>query len=183
MTKLGFLIFVATVMVISHLCVGQERSDVEETEVEGKHSLSFIIAHARIGQGRDMDGNRQFTTVPSISIDYNYWISPRFAIGVHTDLLNENFFIETADKGELIERERPIAPVVMGTYKPGKHWSFGLGFGGEFAEGEDYFVTRLGVEYMVEIRNGWGVLGALTQDFRAKAYNVTSIGLGIEKKF
>ncbi|MGX7835885.1 hypothetical protein ACWKSR_12105, partial [Campylobacter fetus subsp. venerealis] len=85
---------------------------------------------------------------------------------------------ETADEGELIERERPVAPVVMGTYKPGEHWSFGLGFGGEFAEGEDYFVTRLGIEYVVEIRNGWAVLGALTQDFRAKAYNVTSFGIG-----
>lgn len=155
----------------------------EIEESEGKHSLALVIAHSRIGQGRDADGNKQFTMVPSVALDYNYWILPKFALGIHTDFLNENFYVESAEDGKLIERERPVAPALMGTYKPGEHWSFGLGFGGEFAEGDDYFVTRLGIEYGVEIRNGWEVLGTLTQDFRASTYNVTSIGIGIEKHF
>ena len=174
----------------SSLCFAQEEIEVEEheeielEESEGRHSIAFVLGHARIGQGRDSDGNKRFTTVPSFAIDYNYWISEKFALGLHTDFLNENFFIETEDGGELIERERPIAPAIMGTYKPGEHWSFGVGFGGEFAiGGEAYFVTRFGIEYGVEIRNGWEVLGSITQDFRANAYNVTSIGLGIEKRF
>ena len=173
----------------SSLCLAQEEIEMGESEElefeenEGRHSIAFVLGHARIGQGRDSDGNKRFTTVPSFAIDYNYWISEKFALGLHTDFLNENFFIETEDEGELIERERPIAPAVMGTYKPGEHWSFGFGFGGEFAKGgETYFVTRFGIEYGVEIRKGWEVLGSITQDFRANAYNVTSIGLGIEKR-
>jgi hypothetical protein len=170
------------------ICMAQEElAEIEQEELEeaeGKHSLAFVLSHARIGQGRDAEGNKQFTMVPSFALDYNYWISEKFAMGLHTDFLNENFFIETEDEGQLIERERPIAPALMGTFKPGEHWSFGLGFGGEFAKGgETYFVTRLGIEYGVEIRNGWEVLGSLTHDFRASAYNVTSIGIGIEKRF
>lgn len=182
MNKIRFFVFVFSLICSSHLCFAQEEN-WEKEKAEGRHSLALVIAHSRIGQGRDAEGNKQFTSVPSAAIDYNYWIAPRFAIGIHTDFLNENFYIETEDEGELIERERPIAPALMGTYKPGEHWSFGLGFGGEFAEGEDYFVSRFAVEYGVEIRNGWEVLGTLTQDFRAKAYNVTSIGIGIEKRF
>ncbi|WP_339875997.1 hypothetical protein [uncultured Algoriphagus sp.] len=169
----------------SSICFGQEEREEEmEQESEGRHSVAFVLGHARIGQGRDAEGNKQFTSVPSFAIDYNYWFSEVYSLGLHTDFLNENFFIETEDEGQLIERERPIAPAVMGTYKPGEHWSFGLGFGGEFAKGgETYFVTRFAIEYGVEIRNGWEVLGSLTQDFRAKAYNVTSLGIGIEKRF
>lgn len=165
----------------------QEEADEEEQELEmeeGKHSLAFVLGHARIGQGRNEVGEKQFTMVPSFALDYNYWISEKFALGLHTDFLNENFFIESESEGTLIERERPIAPAIMGTLKPGEHWSFGLGFGGEFVKGgETYFVTRFAIEYGVEIRNGWEVLGSLTQDFRANAYNVTGLGIGIEKRF
>ena len=173
---LGLMVF------FTEITVAQEQNE-EVEESEGRHSLGLVIAHSRIGQGRDADGNKQFTSVPSFALDYNYWLAPKFAIGIHTDFLNENFYIESEDEGKLIERERPIAPALMGTYKPGEHWSFGLGFGGEFAKGENYFVTRVGIEYGVEIRNGWEVLATLTHDFRAKAYNVTSLGLGIEKHF
>ncbi|MEP0710550.1 hypothetical protein [Algoriphagus sp.] len=176
-----FLVGIGSVL-LSHTVMAQEEVR-EGSEREGRHSLALVLAHARIGQGRDAEGNKQFTSVPAFALDYNYWIVPKFAIGLHTDFLNENFYIETEDEGQLIERERPIAPAIMGTYKAGEHWNFGLGIGGEFAKGEDYFVTRLGVEYTVEIRNGWGVLASLTQDFRSKAYNVTSLGLGVEKKF
>lgn len=149
---------------------------------EGRHSIGFVMSHTRIGEGRDENGDKEFVTAPSFAIDYNYWLTEKFALGLHTDFLYENFIIET-ENDELIEREFPIAPVLMGTYKPGERWTFGVGFGGEFANDETFFVTRLAVEYIVEIRNGWGVFGSLTQDFRATIYNTTSLGIGIEKRF
>ncbi|EAZ81851.1 hypothetical protein [Algoriphagus machipongonensis] len=179
-----FILFFSTaaLSIAQEMQNGEEEIEIEE--VEGKHSIAFVLGHSRIGQGRDAEGKKQFTMVPSLAIDYNYWISKKFALGLHTDFLNENFFIESESEGEIIERERPIAPAVMGTFKPEEHWSFALGFGGEFvAGGETYFVTRVAIEYGVEIRNGWEVLGVLTQDFRANAYNVTTLGLGIAKVF
>lgn len=177
------LVLIAFMLFNSLAAMAQEEIE-QEKEEEGKHSIALVLGHSRIGQGRDSEGNKKFTSVPSFAIDYNYWLTEKFALGLHTDFLNENFFIETESEGKLIERERPIAPALTGTIKPGEHWSFGLGFGGEFVKGgEAYFVTRFAIEYGVEIRNGWEVLGSLTQDFRANAYNVTSYGLGIEKRF
>lgn len=169
-------------LLISASTFAQE-AEGEEEDNEEKHTVSFVLSHAKIGQGIDAEGDKQFTSVPSFSLAYNYWIVPKFAIGLHTDFLNENFYVESEKEGDVIERERPIAPAIMGIYNPGKHFSFGLGFGGEFVKGKDYFVTRLAIEYGVEIRNGWEVLGSLTQDFRANIYNVTSLGIGIEKRF
>ena len=182
MRNFYFGLFFTLVSFLSIPVIAQEEVEEGIEMEEGKHSLAFILGHAKIGQGRNSEGEKQFTVVPSFALDYNYWISGKFALGLHTDFLNENFFIESESEGTLIERERPIAPVLMGTLKPGEHWSFGLGFGGEFVKGgETYFVTRIAIEYGVEIRNGWEVLGSLTQDLRSNAYNVTGIGIGIAK--
>lgn len=174
-------IFLVLATFFSGIAFAQEENVVEE-EAEGKHSISFVMSHTYIGGGRDEFGDKTFKSVPSFAIDYNYWLSEKFAIGLHTDFLNETFIVES-DEEELIERERPIAPVVMGSYALSKNWNFGLGFGAEFASGESYFVTRLAIEYVVEIHDGWAVLGALTHDFRANIYNATSVGIGIEKRF
>jgi hypothetical protein len=46
----------------------------------------------------------------------------------------------------------------------------------------DFTLTRLSIEYGVEIRKEWEVFGVLSQDFRWTAYNVTTFGLGLSKK-
>jgi hypothetical protein len=158
-----------------------EAGEKEENESESKHSFSFVIGHARIGQGRNAEGDKEFLTVASLAFDYNYWFSERWAVGLHTDFLNENFFIEN-EEGEILERERPIAPAIMGVYKPSEHWAISFGVGKEYSNEQNFTLTRLSIEYGVEIRKGWEVFGVLSQDFRWTAYNVTTLGLGLSKK-
>ncbi|MHA7130547.1 hypothetical protein [Algoriphagus namhaensis] len=152
-----------------------------EESSESKHSIAFVLGHARIGQGRNFQGEKEFLMVPSLGFDYNYRFNEKWGIGLHTDLLNENFFVEN-EKGEILERERPIAPALVGIFKPSERWSISLGFGREFSPAESLNLTRLSVEYGTEIRKGWEVFGLLSQDFRWATYNVTSLGIGISKK-
>ena len=178
-------IFLLGILISFHfVAFGQEEfSEGKSEESEGRHSIAFILSHSRIGQGRSEAGEKQFTAVPSLAIDYNYWVSEKFALGLHNDLLNETFFVESEKNGDLIERERPFTTLLYGGYKVGGNWGFGLGVGAEFARGENYFVTRISIEYGVEIREGWEVFGSLNQDFRADVYNITSLGIGIGKRF
>lgn len=160
----------------------EESFDFQESEEsESKHCIAIVVSHARIGQGRNFEGDKEFLMVPSLGLDYNYWFNEKWAIGLHTDFLNQNFFVETPE-GQLLERDRPIAPAITGTFKPGKHWSFALGIGREFADEESFTLTRFSVEYGVEIRKGWEVFGMLSQDFRWDAYDVTTFGFGISKR-
>ncbi|URM38914.1 hypothetical protein [Flavobacterium anhuiense] len=71
----------------------------------------------------------------------------------------------------------------MGIYKPNEHWSFLLGFGGEFAKEEDFFLTRAGIEYGYELPKGWEIFGTASYDFKWNAYDSWGIGLGIAKNF
>ncbi|GAO41095.1 hypothetical protein [Flavihumibacter petaseus] len=150
------------------------------------HQLGLAIGHEHVFNGRDAEGNSKMLIVPFWGLDYNFHLSPKFALGVHTDFVVENFEVEKNLEGgpdDVVERSRPIAPALMGIWQPTEHWNFGLGVGGEFAKEEDYLLNRLAVEYGVEIRKGWEVAGSIQYDFRWNAYDTWTIGLGISKSF
>lgn len=151
-----------------------------------KHSLGLNIGHEQSFSGVDENGKRKLVGLPYWGLDYNFQFARKFAVGLHTDFVTETFKVEKnleAGEKEVVERSFPIAPAVMGFYKPTEHWSFGLGMGAEFEKEENYVLNRVAVEYGAEIRNGWEVFGVLQYDFRWKAYDTWTIGLGISKAF
>ena len=76
----------------------------------------------------------------------------------------------------------PIAPAVLFIYKATERWSLDWEPVVNFAKEENYYLTRLSIEYGSEIRNGWEVFGGLQYDFRWEAYDTWTLGLGIGKE-
>ena len=178
-------IFVAMLLVMRSTAFGQEPVNTGEEKFKPKHSLSLTIGHEHAFNGRDEKGDKKTLILPFWGLDYNFQFSPKFAVGLHTDFIVESFEVEkNLESGieEVVERTRPIAPAIMGFYKPTEHWSFGIGMGGEFSKEENYVLNRAAVEYGAEIRKGWEVFGGLQYDFRWKAYDTWTIGLGIGKR-
>ena len=159
----------------------QERKEVEE-KFSPHSSIGIVLGHAQVFNGRDAEGNKIVLSLPSWGIDYNYYFSPKWAIGLHTDIITETFVVSGQD-GEELERSTPVAPAIMGIFKPCKHWSFLLGAGEEFAKEGNYFLNRLGLEYGAEISNGWEVSGSLGYDIKWNAYDTWILGIGISKSF
>ncbi|WP_433836502.1 hypothetical protein [Flavobacterium anhuiense] len=159
----------------------------EEKKFSPHHQIGISINHVHVFEGRDDEGNRETLTLPAWGIDYTYQFHEKWAIGLHTDFIVEKFKVEkvyaSGDDQETVERSYPIAPALMGIYKPNEHWSFLLGFGGEFAKEEDFFLTRAGVEYGYELPKGWEIFGTASYDFKWNAYDSWGIGLGIAKNF
>jgi hypothetical protein len=148
-------------------------------------TLGLAIGHAHVFKGRDASGKRKVLSLPSWAIDYNRMFSPKWGIGFHTDIIVETFEVEKHLEGggheEVVERTRPIAPALVGLYKPSHHWTFLFGAGMEYAKEESFFLNRAGAEYAAEIKGGWEVFGSLNYDFRWKAYDTWTIGLGVSK--
>lgn len=167
-----------------HESAGHEAGHAEEFKPH--HSLGILIGHTHVFKGRDAAGNRKVLSLPSWGIDYNYMFKPKWGIGFHTDIIVETFEVEKHLEGgghdEVVERTRPIAPALMGLYKPNHHWTFLFGAGMEYAKEETFFLNRAGAEYAAELRNGWEVFGALNYDFRWNAYDTWTIGLGVSKR-
>ena len=166
------------------LIFGQEKMEKNTGPFRPSHQLGLTIGHEHAFSGRNADNEKEVLVMPFWGLDYNFQFARKFALGIHTDFVMESFKMEkNLGDDEVVERSHPIAPALMGFYKPWEHWSFGLGAGAEFAKEENYFLNRAAVEYGVEIRNGWEVAGSLQYDFRWNAYDTWTIGLGILKSF
>lgn len=151
------------------------------------HQAAVSINHAYVFEGRDDEGRRSTLALPAWGIDYTYQFHSRWAAGIHTDFIIEKFKTERINSSggdsETIERSYPVAPALMGIYKPGEHWSLLLGFGGEFAGEGNFFLTRAGTEYGYEISGGWEIFGTFSYDIKWNAYDSWTVGLGIAKSF
>ncbi len=150
------------------------------------HTLGLMISHTQVNQGVQSNGDKKWLSLPSWAINYNFKFSQKWAIGLHTDIIVEDFAVEehldSSSEG-ILERSYPIASAVMFSYKPGKHFSYMLGTGGEFAHTGNLFLFRIGVEYGYDISKDWELNANITNDLKVNAYNSWAIGLGVTKVF
>jgi len=164
----------------------QHEAAAEEPE-HARHELSVLLAHTHVSQGVNIDGKVQWTVLPCWGLNYNYWISPQWAIGLHTDLITETFKVEENLHGggdePTVERTRPIAPALMASWRPHQHWSFIAGAGAEFAREGDLFLLRGGAEYTIHLGGAWETAGSLAYDARLNAYDSWTIGIGVVRTF
>lgn len=150
----------------------------EEKTFTKHHSFSFLLSHTYVSQGV-IDGDKKWLTLPSVSLDYNYVFLPKWSIGLHNDFIFENYKIEKGD--EQFERSTPIASAITGGFKPGEHFTYQFGLGGEFASEENFFLTRFGVEYSLELPKDWELISNFVYDIKWSAYDSFSVGIGISK--
>jgi hypothetical protein len=160
----------------------------EETHAEfhPHHTLGVMISHTQISQGVQANGDKKWLSLPSWAINYNYKFSKKWAIGLHNDIIVEDFAVEEhlkSSNGQVLERSYPFASAIMVSYKPGKHFSYMLGSGGEFAHTGNLFLFRVGLEYGYHISKDWELNGNITNDVKWNAYNSWAIGLGITRVF
>lgn len=156
--------------------------EIEDKSVKFKshHSISALLSHTIIKDGI-RDGKSEWITFPSFTFDYNFIFSPKWRIGLHNDLIFEDFIVETNDKE--LERSEPISSVLVGGFKPGKHFTFESGLGYEFSEKENLFLTRIGTEYSLELPKDWELVVNLVYDVKWDSYDSFSFGIGISKSF
>jgi hypothetical protein len=153
-----------------------------EPGIKGKHRLTLELAHTGVSQGLK-DGDRKWITLPSWAVNYDYWLSNKLGIGVHTDFILENFKVEEGGGNEIIERDRPVAPAAVVLYKISKHASFLAGAGAEFASSGTLFLNRFGFEMGWEVGHKWEVGGTLAYDIRWNAYDSWTLSFGVSRVF
>lgn len=179
------------VFILICFCLGMSMSFSQETSIshQGEHyknSFSLLVGHAHISQGIQ-DGRTKWLVLPSWMISYNRNLSEKWSIGVHTDIIIEDFVVEdlsrNAEEGATIERSYPISLVLAGTYKPLHRLGIILGGGIEYAEEETFGLVRLGLEPNIKINNQYEVIFNLSYDLKFNAYDNWNLGVGIARMF
>jgi len=172
------------VVLCSQFIFSQEDRQEEKTEegLKGTHRITLGLGHTHLAKGKNIDGEKVWMTVPSWSFNYDYWITNKWAIGLQTDLVIDNFVVENED-GDEIEREKPFAVVPVGIFKPFKHFSFFLGTGVELEKTENMWLTRLGAEFGCDLPKGWEAGIAAMWDNKWGNYNSWVLEFSFSKKF
>ena len=175
---------ITLILICFHTVITYAQDHENNQEVfKPHHSIALILGHTNTGQGTE-DGENKWLSLPSWALDYNYYFNSKWSLGLHNDMILETFKVKDHKTDqESIERTRPIACVVVVSYKPGKHFSFELGAGGEFAKEENFLLSRVGVEYSMELVHTWELISNITYDLKWQAYNSMTIGVGISKAF
>jgi hypothetical protein len=182
MTKKNFFIVSVLFVLFQWGLCAQEEHSVQVHDMKGAHRLSIGLGHAHVTEGT-IEEETGWLAAPSWALDYDYWISNKWAIGLHNEILIESFAIEGKEEEEVIERKYPVAIIPVGIWKPWKGLSLLAGVGVELAEGHNFTVVRLGVEYGFHLPRNFEIGAALIRDDKLDFYNTWVFGITISKIF
>ena len=146
------------------------------------HSITLVMANAFIPNSFAEETN-EVLIVPLFGINYDYQISKHWGIGIHSDILFQQFKVEKHDGHTELIRENPISIVAMVFYKPNHHWKILAGYGMEFEKHENLQVIRAGFEYGIELPKNWELAFILEFDYKINAYWSMVPGIGFSKRF
>ncbi len=173
-------------LILTGLWCRAQKEEENEPAFHPHSEVALVLSHAEVFQGANEQGRKELLSLPAWGLNYNFWFHPKWAIGLHTDIIVEKFEIKKTIPGgesETIERSHPVAPALMAVFRPNTHWMFELGMGGEFSSEENFVLNRAGLEYTAELTKNWEVFGTLSYDFKWNAYDTWVIGIGISKSF
>ncbi len=158
------------------------------------HYIGFHIGHTHVSGGVQ-NGDKKWLALPSFGLAYVYGFNEKWGIGIHSEMIVEDFLVQGSssesrmvrnDAGSevaVIERGRPIAVAVIGIYKIHKHIGLLAGGGMEFSEHEDFALVKIGAEFPYHFAHGWEMFGTLSVDLKIDAYNSFSFGFGVAHLF
>ena len=158
-----------------------ESNEHGHEEFNKHHNISAVMAFSFIPSIVPGEAEREVLAVPTWALNYNFWFHHKWAVGLHNDIILQQYKIERHhDKDELI-RSYPFAVKAVVLFEPIHQLAFLTGYGKEFELNEILDVVTLGVEYEIPIRNGWGTSFNLTVDWNVNHYVSMMFGIGFGK--
>jgi len=167
---------------------------VNHHEVHKKHIISASVNHTVIFSAIKNGENKTSISLPSFGINYTYGFNHKWGIGLHSDIILEDFVVKGDGSGlersetetnntAIIERGTPISAAIVVIYKPIPYLGLVAGAGREFSSHEDFTVIRFGIEAPYHLPHNWEIFGILTYDINIDAYQSLTYGIGIGKSF
>ena len=150
-----------------------------------RHQIQFLVGHTHISEGLDSDDDKKWLALASWGLNYNFHIDQKWSVGVHSDVILEDFRVRQDHRNDMsIERRNPIAVAVMGGYRFWGPFAAMLGGGMEFETEENLGFVRIGLEPSWLFGGGkWEVSAVGTYELKIDAYNSWAFGFAISRLF
>ena len=173
-------IFQIAILVCPFCGFAQDKNDEEKFR---RHGFSLAITHTLVPTAISSSGEEHWLSLPSWGLDYDYRFNSLWGLGLHSDLVIQNFEYEDG-KGIVKERKSPGSLALVATRGLGEHLTVLAGGGIEMSKGEETLaLIRIGGDYGWELPKGWEVSFSVMIDFKIEAYNAFVFGFAIGKSF
>ena len=144
------------------------------------HKITLIMGNSLIDNSFS-DQSNQILIVPTFGFNYDFFINSKWGLGVHTDILLQQFKVEKHGSHEEIIRENPIGLMGMALFKPHHRWILLAGYGIEIEKHENFQMIKAGVEYGLALPKHWEVGFGLEFNYKIKTSNSLMFGIGFSK--
>lgn len=188
MTK-GLRIYIISSILIIHglVLAAQNHEDGSDTEhgIDATHGISghkitLVMAYSFIDNSfTDQTGD--ILIVPTFGFNYDYFFNSRWGLGLHTDILLQQYKVEKHGGHEEIIRENPVAICGMVLFKPHHRWTLMAGYGIEAEKHKSFQMIRAGIEYGIELPKHWELGFSLEFDYKIKTYSSLIFGVAFSK--
>ena len=177
--KKTVLIFVLQLLVFQ-VFSQREHADDEGSQVAPFHKITLVTANSLINNIIDENSN-SLLLVPVFGFNYDYFFHNSWGIGLHNDLVLQQYEVERHDNSEELVRENPVAVCGIISFKPHHRWTLLGGYGVELEKNENISLFRFGLEYGIELKNNWELGFNAEYDQKIKAYSSFMFGIGFSK--
>jgi hypothetical protein len=147
---------------------------------EHKHRLTLLMAYSFTSNSPASHDN-SLLIIPTFGINYDHWLNNKWAIGLHNDILLQNFEIEHDEV--ILERNIPVAMAAVLLYRPSHQFIFLAGYGREWETHKSLQIAKVGMELGIPMPKNWEAGFTLEYDFKLDGYNTLVWGVGFSKSF
>ena len=175
-----FLVFtLLQFLIIECFCQHEQLYDNETTHEARFHKISLVMANSLITNS--VDDINETLIVPTFGINYDYWFKEKWGVGLHTDLVLQQYKIERHDDQSVLERDNPMAFCAIVSYEPLPRWIIMGGYGIEIERNENIDLFRFGLEYGIPLKDHWELGFNIEYDHKIKAYSSIMFGIVFSK--
>ncbi len=113
--------FVVFLMVITPYSPAQinetSHNDPHAEHVGPAHRVTLVMASSFLKNHVDESTNKVLV-VPTYGLNYDFLFHPKWGVGLHTDIVLQQFKVEKHEGHEVLIRENPVALCAVGLFKP-----------------------------------------------------------------
>jgi len=140
----------------------------------------MVIANSIVTNNATENSDGIFV-VPTFGLNYDYFFNPSWGIGLHNDIVLQQFKVERHDDERELIRQNPVAMCGIISIKPHHRWTLLGGYGIELEKNENISLFRFGLEYAIPLKDNWELCFSAEYDHKIKAYSSFMFGVGFSK--
>ncbi len=175
-----YSILISIILLTSTWVYSQHESDTHGSRHLQHHRVALFTGYGLIPGAIDDNGKKKVKVIPVLGIDYEYWFSHKFALGLQNDLELASYAVEKDDQ-EYLDREYAFVSALVFMYEPLHGWALFAGPGYEFEHHHNFPLFKIGTDISKSFEGGWST--GLILAYNIKEVNGSlSFGVTIGKR-